>query len=176
MASYSVVYLRANNTDNYSLLMPSIHDIEAQNKELRENSMNKKKTQEPSISITGENVIGTINAGGRAQLKIDQKVIHQATPELEHLFKSLKKKVKTRPQDPKLDRAKLEEQVKKIETETAKGEAADKTKLEGWIRKLAKMAPDIVDVMAASLGGPVAGFTAIFKKIVDRAKTAPAGE
>ena len=138
--------------------------------------MNKKRAQGPSISITGENVIGTINAGGRAQVKIDQKVIHQATPELENLFKSLHKKVKTRPQDPKLDKAQLEEQVKKIETETAKGEAADKTKLEGWVRKLAKMAPDIVDVMAASLGGPVAGFTAVFKKIVDRAKTVPAGE
>ncbi len=138
--------------------------------------MNKKKIQQPSISITGENVIGTINASGRARVRVDQKVIHQATPELENLFKSLHKEVKIRTQDSKLEKAKLDEHVKKIETETAKGEAADKTKLEGWIRKLAKMAPDIVDVMAASLGGPVAGFTAVFKKIVDRARTVPAGE
>jgi hypothetical protein len=156
--------------------MLGMYDIKVKNRERRGTSMNKKGTQGPTMSITGENVIGTINADGHAQVKIDQKIIHQATPELENLFKSLHKKVKTRPQDPKLETGKLEEQVKKIEMETAKGEAADKTKLEGWIRKLAKMAPDIVDVMAASLGGPVAGFTAVFKKIVDRAKAVPAGQ
>ncbi|MBI5352664.1 MAG: hypothetical protein HZB50_08525 [Chloroflexi bacterium] len=135
----------------------------------------KKKTQEPSISITGENVIGTINAGGNANVKITQKIIHQATPELNTLFKSVHKKVKSRRQDPKVDKVKLTAQVNRIEKETAKGKEADKDKLEGWIMKLENMAPDIVDVMLASLGGPVAGFTAAFKKIVERARKSTAG-
>ena len=68
----------------------------------------------------------------------------------------------------------IEKQVKKIETEAAKGGAADKGRLGRWLKTLANMAPDIVEVMAASLGWPVAGFTAVFKKIVERARANPA--
>jgi hypothetical protein len=32
------------------------------------------------------------------------------------------------------------------------------------------MAPDIVDVMAASLGGPISGLTAVIQKIAARVK------
>jgi len=126
------------------------------------------------MTINGENVIGMINANGRARVNVNQKVIHQATPELGKLFKRILKEVKIRPEDPKQDKARLEDQVKKIEAEAAKGEEADQSKLERWIRTLAKMAPDIVEVMAASLAGPVAGFTVVFKKIVERAKASPA--
>ena len=125
--------------------------------------------------IQGENVIGNINASGSSNVKVNQQVIHQVTPKIEKTFKRVHKELKARPEDPKVSKAKLEDQVKKIETETAKGEAADQTKLERWMKTLAKMAPDIVDVMAASLGGPVAGFTVVFKKIVERARTEPNG-
>ena len=135
--------------------------------------MPKNRTQIPSMTINGENVIGMINANGHAKVNVNQKVIHQATPEMDKLFKRIRKEVKARPEDPKLDKEKLEAQVKKIEGEAAKGEAADTAKLERWIRTLAKMAPDIVEVMAASLAGPVAGFTVVFKKIVERANASP---
>ena len=138
-------------------------------------TMAKTKTQIPSLSIQGENVVGVINASGSARLNVNQKSTRQAAPELEALFKRLHKQVESRPEDPKVEKGKLENQVKKIEAEAAKGEAADKVKLEGWIRTLAKMAPDIVEVMAASLAGPVAGFGVVFKKIVERAKATPAG-
>ena len=118
--------------------------------------------------IKGENVIGNITAGGRSQLNIEQKVIHQATPEMEKLFQRVNKKLPTRP-------ANVQEQVKKIEKEAAKGEKADPAKLEGSLVKLARMAPDILDVILASLGGPVTGFTALFKKIADRAKATSTG-
>ncbi len=132
--------------------------------------MGRSKSRQQSISIRGENVIGTINASGNARLKVDQKVIHQATPELDRLFKALDKKIQARPADPGLDKADLQKQVKKIEVESSKGNKADPAKLEGWMTKLAKMAPDIFDVILASLGGPVSGFTAVFKKIAERAK------
>ena len=136
--------------------------------------MAKNRTRIPSMSIKGENVIGMIQAGGSARLNINQKVIHQATPEMDNLFKRARKRVKTRLEDPKVDKEKLESQVKKIETEAAKAEGANTAKLERWIRTLAKMAPDIVEVMAASLTGPVAGFSLVFKKIVERARAMPA--
>ena len=136
--------------------------------------MAKNKFEAPSMSIQGENVVGMIYASGSANVDINQQVIHQPTPELEKLFKRAHKKIKTRPEDPKVAKEKLENQVKKIETEAAKGETADQTKLERWLKILAKMAPDIVEVMAASLAGPVAGFTVVFKKIVERAKASSA--
>lgn len=126
------------------------------------------------MSIKGQNVIGTISASGSARVNVGQQIIHQVTPEMEKLFKRAHKRIRGRPEDPKVDQAKLENQVKKIEAEAAKGEAADQSKLERWLKTLAKMAPDIVEVMAASLAGPVAGFAVVFKKIVERAKAASA--
>ena len=136
--------------------------------------MAKSRVQIPSMSIKGENVIGMINANGSARVRVDQKVIHQATPNLDKAFKRAHKKIRSRPDDPKASKQKLENQVKKIEVEAAKGGRADRVKLERWIKTLAKMAPDIVEVMAASLGGPIAGFTVVFKKILERAKATPA--
>lgn len=136
--------------------------------------MGRAKKGGASVSIRATNVVGPINASGRAVVTIDQKVIHQSDPELEKLFKNVYRRVREQHQDSGVDKEKLEKQVKKIEAEAAKGEAANPDKLEGWIRKLAKMAPDILDVMAASLGGPVSGFTAVLKKIIERARMVPA--
>jgi hypothetical protein len=136
--------------------------------------MSKSRGQITSMSIKGQNVIGMISASGSARVNVGQQIIHQVTPEMERLFKRAHKRIQIRPEDPKVDQAKLENQVKKIETEAAKGEAADQSKLERWMKTLAKMAPDIVEVMAASLAGPAAGFAVVFKKIVERAKAASA--
>lgn len=137
--------------------------------------MAKNKTRGLSLSIDGENVVGIINASASARVNLDQKIIQQASPEMTDLFKRVRRKVKSRRSDPRGDQAKLEHQVKKIEAEAAKGSKADPDKLERWIRTLAKMAPDIVEVMAASLAGPAAGFTMVFKKIVERAQATTAG-
>ncbi|MDQ2691111.1 MAG: hypothetical protein M3Y68_03685, partial [Chloroflexota bacterium] len=74
-----------------------------------------------------------------------------------------------RPAESTADQTKIEQQVKKIEAEAARGNAADRSRLERGVRSLAKIAPGILEVMAASLAGPVAGFTAVFKQIVERA-------
>jgi hypothetical protein len=136
--------------------------------------MKKNNAQTPSMVIKAENAIGTITASGGASVNVKQQVTKQVTPEMNRLFKRVHKQIKTHP--PRAaDPDKVHAQVKKIEREAAKGEKADPAKLEGWLIKLSKMAPDILDVMLASLGGPVAGFTAVFKKIVDHAKAASTG-
>jgi hypothetical protein len=136
--------------------------------------MSKSRDRTTSMSIKGQNVIGMISASGSARVDVDQMIIHQVSPEMEKLFKRAHKRIQVRPEDPKVDQAKLENQVKKIEAEAAKGEAADPSKLERWLKTLAKMAPDIVEVMTASLAGPVTGFAVVFKKIVERAKATSA--
>jgi hypothetical protein len=131
--------------------------------------MSKNRVQIPSLSIKGGNVVGVINASGSSRVNVNQKIIHQATPEMEKLFKQVHREIKRRHADPALDPEKVEQQVRKIEAEAAKGKAADPSRLERWMKSLGKMAPGILEVMAASLAGPVAGFTAVFKQIVARA-------
>lgn len=123
------------------------------------------------MNITGENVVGSINAGGRAKVDISQSSVHKTDdPGFERFFELLEEKVKARPKDPNVDKQEIQKQVSQIKAEAAKGEKANQSKLESWIRTLAGMAPDIVDVMAASFGGPISGLTAVIQKIAARVK------
>lgn len=133
--------------------------------------MSKNKKSPPSINITGENVVGSINAGGRAKVDITQSSIHKTDdPSFEKLFELLEEKIKARPEDPNVDKQEIQEQVSQIKAEAAKGEKANLNKVERWIRSLSGMAPDILDVMVASLGGPISGLTAVIQKIAARVK------
>jgi hypothetical protein len=133
--------------------------------------MSKNKKGPPSINITGENVVGSVNAGGRANIDITQSSIHKTDDaNFERLFELLEEKIRARPEDPNVDKGEIREQVSQIKAETVKGEKANPKKLERWIRNLAGMAPDIVDVMLASLGGPLSGLTAVIRGIAARVK------
>lgn len=136
--------------------------------------MARNRTQSPSVTVNGGNAVGYISTSGSSRVNLKQQVIQQTSPEMDELFKQLNGKIRRRRKGSQVDKTRLENQVKKIEAEAAKGSAADQGKLERWIKTLANMAPDIVEVMAASLAGPVAGFTLVFKKIVERARAAPA--
>ena len=136
--------------------------------------MTKNRTQFPSVTVQGQNAVGFIHASGSSRVNLKQQVIQQTSPEMEDLFKHLNRKIRRRRKGSQADKTRLENQVRKIEAEAAKGSAADPGKLERWIKTLANMAPDIVEVMAASLAGPIAGFTLVFKKIVERARAASA--
>lgn len=133
--------------------------------------MNKDKKAPPSINITGENVVGSINADGHAQVDVTQSSVYKTDDaNFERFFELLEAKIKARPEDPNVDKEEIREQVKQIKAEAAQGEKANLNKLERWIQNLSRMAPDIVDVIAASLGGPVSGLTAVIQKIAARVK------
>ena len=123
------------------------------------------------MHIRGENVVGSINAGGHAKVDVNQSSVHKTDDaSFEKLFELLEEKINTRPKDPNVDKEEIREQVSQIKAEAAKGEQANPKKLERWIRTLSEMAPDIVDVIAASLGGPISGLTAVIQKISARVK------
>jgi hypothetical protein len=134
----------------------------ARNKLPRQKASDRPAFQPPVQSFEG-NYIGEIKASGHAKVNVSQKIIHQATPEMDRLFKRVKTEARAKPQ-------KVQTQIKQIEREAARGEKTDPLKLENLLTTLAKMAPDILDVIIACLGGPVAGFTAVFKKIAIKAK------
>jgi hypothetical protein len=133
--------------------------------------MGKSKKDSQSINITGGNVVGSINAGGHAKVDVAQSSVHQTgDANFEKLFQLLEEQIRARPEDPNVDKQEIEEQVKQIKAEAAQGEKANLSKLERWIQNVSRMAPDIVDVMAASLGGPVSGITTVIQKIAARVK------
>jgi len=120
---------------------------------------------------------GSISSGGIFAQGRDAKVTvnqyHGAdAKELAGLFEKLYQHIDARPADPNIDKEEIVDTIKKIEAEASKGEEANQSKLGRWMGTLNKMAPDILDVALASLGGPVSGVTAVLKKIADHAKQA----
>lgn len=91
--------------------------------------------------------------------------------ELAPLFDKVYQSIAALPTASTDEKQELAETAKRIETEVAQnGESANQTSLQRWMDSIQKMAPDIVDVILASLGGPVSAATAVLKKIAERAK------
>jgi len=133
--------------------------------------MPKRKTSRPSVSVKGENAVGVVNASGRARVSINQKSVRSgANPEMDGLFKHVNEQIKARPEDPNVDKKEIKAQVTQIQAEAAKGPKANPDKLERWMRTLGEMAPDILDVITATLVSPATGIATVLKKIAAKVK------
>ena len=120
--------------------------------------------------MSGKVSSGGISIQGRnANVTIKQSSVVPAD-EITALFEKLYQQIESRPPDPNVDKEEIVETVQKIQEEASKGGEVNETKLTRWMENLNKIAPDIIDVALASLGGPVSGVTAVLKKIADRAR------
>jgi hypothetical protein len=88
--------------------------------------------------------------------------------ELAALFDSIYKLIDARPDNPDVDKEELQETVKKIQTETSKGEEANPSKVGRWLKVLADVAPDILEVTVSSLINPVAGVASAIRSVAER--------
>lgn len=93
--------------------------------------------------------------------------------ELAKAFAEIYKQIEARPPDANVDKEELKQDVRRIEQEAAKGDEANPSKLERWLKGLAEMAPDIFEVTAAALTSPVAAASTVIRKVVERAKADP---
>jgi len=112
---------------------------------------------------------GVIVQGRSAQVSVQQTGT-ASDKDLSALFDKLYQAIQSRPPDPIIEKEEISETVQRIEQEVKKGDKANDSKLNRWMENLDKMAPDIVDVILASLGGPVSGLTAVLKKIAEHAR------
>lgn len=71
------------------------------------------------------------------------------------------------PRDEKDD---LKHQVEKIDEEIRKGSRAEKSRLEKLINTLSIMAPDIFEVVVATIQSPLMGIGIVIKKVGDKVK------
>jgi hypothetical protein len=62
------------------------------------------------------------------------------------------------------------DQIAKIQTEAAKAEQADPSRLEKLLNTLVVLAPDIFEVAVTTLANPLSGIGLVLKKIGDKAK------
>lgn len=137
---------------------------------------NIKKHRGRSKQIQGDqNVIeGNISGGVIVQGRGSRVSVQQSSAvndqELSALFNQLYKAIQSRPPDPNIEKEEISETVQRIEQEVKKGDQANDSKLKRWMDSLNTMAPDIVDVILASLGGPVSGLTAVLKKVAEHSR------
>lgn len=122
-----------------------------------------------------QNVIhGSISGGVIVQGRGANVAVQQSSgineEQLSLVFEKMYQAIQSRPDDPNIDKEELSETVQRIEQEVKKGDQANDSKLKRWMESLNKMAPDIVDVILASLGGPVSGLTAVLKKVAEHAR------
>ncbi|MCB0190763.1 MAG: hypothetical protein KDJ65_02365 [Anaerolineae bacterium] len=64
----------------------------------------------------------------------------------------------------------LKADVKDIQTEADKGDKADESFLARRLRNILRIAPDIFDVVVATLANPAAGFSIVAAKIAQKVK------
>lgn len=86
------------------------------------------------------------------------------------LFREIYRAIERLPSDSDVDRNKIKDMIAEIEAEVKKGRAASSGKLEGLLKTLRQMAPDIFEVTVTTWSNPVAGVGMVLKKVADKAK------
>jgi hypothetical protein len=82
----------------------------------------------------------------------------------------VREQIDARPKDPNVDKSELVETVDRIENEVTKGNKANPSKVERWLRTLAAMADDIFQVVVATLSHPLAGVSKAVQLIAQKAR------
>lgn len=126
-----------------------------------------------NVKIGGDVVSGdkiTTNFGNVAG-NVGGDVNAAALVELTKAFKEINRKIDARPENPDVDKDELKETVNKIQEEVKKGEQANPTKVERWLKSLLGMANDIFQVTAATLTNPALGISTAVKLIAEKAKS-----
>ncbi len=90
--------------------------------------------------------------------------------EIAKLFAIIYQRVEARPEDPKVDKEEITQAVQRIEQETTKGEEANPDKFERLLKTVGGMAPEIGEVILATLTSPAAGIATVIRKIAEKAK------
>jgi hypothetical protein len=136
----------------------------------------KKPTRNKQTSVRVGNISdisGSVNVAG-GNISTHQTTAGLSAAEIKQLFDSLYTKIETRPETSTADKEDLKAEVKEIQatvTESAqKNEKVDEGFLSRRFRNIARMAPDVLDVVVATLGNPLAGLGVAVKKIADKAK------
>ncbi len=134
----------------------------------------KKKNNE---SVEGATV-QYINTGGGPNIQTytfigrDQNItVGPSLEEVTRLFTALNAAIDTRPKTDAETKAYLKAEVKELQMHVeGKGETSDEGFIDRHLCNISRMAPDILDVVIATLGNPAGGLMLAIKKSAEKAK------
>jgi hypothetical protein len=137
---------------------------------------NKKSDINHSVSIKVGNISsanGEVNIAG-GNIEINKFTGDLNALEINQLFDKIIKTIDRRKNTSSADKTDLKSEVMIIQNKIAEAVETKKKMDEGSLtrpfRNIARMAPDILDVIVATLGSPLAGMGEIIKKIAEKAK------
>ena len=86
-------------------------------------------------------------------------------------FQKILKRIQERPDTAPEDKEDLKAEVQAVQVEAAKEDGANESFLAQRLRSIKRMAPDILQVVLATLTNPAAGFALVVQKIAEKMKT-----
>lgn len=113
-------------------------------------------------TVTTQTAGGDIVGGNKTGMDANQLA------ELMKQFVGVQQKIETLPDKDDDEKQELKDTVKKIEDEAKKGEEAKPEKVERWLKFIAGMSGDILQVTGAALTNPAAGVATAIRLIVDK--------
>lgn len=137
----------------------------------KKDSGSKKETNIKVGNISG--VSGNVNVAG-GSIITHHTVNGLSAADIKQLFDELYKSIDTHANVSPTDKEDLKAEVEEIQSTVTEAvqnnEEIDESFLTRRFRSIAKMAPDILDVVVATLGNPLAGMGVAAKKIAEKAK------
>lgn len=142
-------------------------------KRREEENMPRSKSKSPkneagdrfNISITGNSNVAAVGRGARATVSSNS-----AGTEMDAWRKDMERRISGLKDLYPEDKSVLNQQVEQIARELEKGSQADAGRVERLFNTIAAMAPDILEVVIATLVSPLAGIGLVAKKIGDKAQ------
>lgn len=131
--------------------------------------MTKSKKPKPQIIQGGINISGNVaikNSKIAGRDNVEKNVVN-INVSFAPVYNALREST-TIPPDTKRT---LEENVKQIEQEIKKGNEAKPSFIQKRLENIQKMAPDIAEVVVATLQNPAAGIGVAVKKVINKFKT-----
>ena len=133
----------------------------------------KKDNQQVSIKVGNiSGVSGNVNLAG-GDINIRHTTTGLSAVEIKQLFDQLYSAIEANPKASPANKEYLKAEVIEIQSTVAeaaqKNEKVDKGFLARRFRNIARMAPDLLDVVVATLANPLAGLGVAVKKIAEKA-------
>jgi hypothetical protein len=142
----------------------------------------KKNENNKQVNIKAGNfsgVSGAINIAG-GDISTQQTTTGLSALEIGKLFKQIYNTIEMRPDTSPAVKADLKAEVQEVQTSVTQTamekKEIDESFLSRHFRNIARMAPDILDVVVATLGSPLAGIGVAVKKIAEKAKEEATGD
>ena len=118
-------------------------------------------------------ISGSVNVAG-GNITTHHTTTGLSGAEIKQLFDQIYNTIDARPQTSSADKEDLKAEVKEVQITITEAVQKNKEVDEGFLsrrfRNISRMAPDVLDVIVATLANPLAGLGAIVKKIAQKAK------